>query len=106
MTHHVFFKDIFQYPDFTMVLEDSLCALFFYSLLESNHLVYNFCCCHGYQIQEFKLIIYDSVAMETTVLLTYSPKTYIFSTTFFISIKNYFYIILFVAMVTKLKNLS
>ena len=85
-----------------MVREDSLCALFFYSLLESNHLVYNFCCCRGYQIQEFKLIIYDSVAMETTN----SPKTYIFSTTFFISIKNYFYIILFVAMVTKLKNLS
>ena len=56
--------------------------------------------------------------MEITVVLNNFPKTHIFFTTFFISIKNNFYTIffirvkmgfckiVFVAMVTKLKNLS
>ena len=48
----------------------------------------------------------DFDAIETTVVWNNFPKTYIFITTFFISVKNYFYRIVFVAMVTKLKNLS
>ena len=44
--------------------------------------------------------------METTVILDNFPKTHIFIPTSFISVKNYFYTILFVAMVTKFKNLS
>ena len=39
--------------------------------------------------------------METTVVINHFRKTYIFITTYFISIKNNFYTILFVAMVTK-----
>ena len=44
--------------------------------------------------------------MDTTVVLNYFPKTYIFITAYFISIKNNFYTILFVAVVTKFMNLS
>ena len=43
--------------------------------------------------------------MKTTVVLNNFPKTYILIPTFFISIKSDFYTILFVAMVTKFKNL-
>ena len=44
--------------------------------------------------------------METRVVLNNFPKTYIFITTFCISVNINFHTILFVAMVTKLKNLS
>ena len=44
--------------------------------------------------------------METEVVLNNEPKTNISITTFFVCNKNKFYTILFVAIVTKFKNLS
>ena len=44
--------------------------------------------------------------METTVVQNNFPKKTIVVATFFISIKNNCYTILFVAMVTELKNVS
>ena len=44
--------------------------------------------------------------METTVVLNIVLKTNIAFITFFLGMKNKFYTILFVAMVTKIKNLS
>ena len=44
--------------------------------------------------------------MDTTVVLNSFPKTYIFITAFFISVKTNFHTILIVAMVTKFRNLS
>ena len=44
--------------------------------------------------------------MKTTIVLDNFPRTNISITTFFVGIKNNVYIISFVAMVTKLKNLS
>ena len=44
--------------------------------------------------------------MDTTVVLNIFPKTCIFTTAFFISVKINFHTIFIVAMVTKLRNLS
>ena len=50
--------------------------------------------------------LHDSLAMETPIVLNTFPKTNISITSFWISINNVFYTILFVAMVTKFNNLS
>ena len=44
--------------------------------------------------------------MKTTIVLNNVPKTNISITTFVVCIKNKFYTILFVAIITKFKNLS
>ena len=44
--------------------------------------------------------------MDTTVVLNSFPKTYIFITAFFISVKINFHTIFNVALVTKFRNLS
>ena len=49
---------------------------------------------------------YEFVAMKTTDVLNYFPKNNIVITAFILSIKNGFYTIFVVAMVTKFKNLS
>ena len=72
--------------------------------LALSSLLCNFCCCHGYRIQEFKLIVCDCIAIETTLVLNNFPKTNIVISTFLISITIDFYTIFVVAMVTKFKN--
>ena len=59
-------------------------------------------------VTEFKNLncLYDFIAMSTTVVPNNFPKTIIFVNRFLISVKNDLYSILFVAMVTKFKNLG
>ena len=64
-----------------------------------KQVLYNFVCCHGYQIKEIKLII-GCCCHENNNF----PKTNISITIFFVGIKNNFYTIFIVTIVTKFKN--
>ena len=67
-------------------------------------LLSNFCCCHGSQIQEVKLIVCDCIAIETTFVLNNFPKTNIVISTFLISLTIGFRTIFVVVMVTKIQE--
>ena len=66
-------------------------------------LLYNCYCCHGYQVREFEVIVCFYCHGNYKHVNNF-PKNNICSTTFLISIKNGFYTIVVVAIVTKFKN--